>query len=1331
MKKLTSVWILLVLVAIGFADATFFQENFNTLWRTDSAPSGWTIFYQVPVGYEDWHRDSSNTWLANHSGYAKISQPSKSAHPTDTIIDSLISPVIDCWRYRNVTLRCSSYFRHSNGFYTAKIIGSVDGGLTYPYLIQDYYGYYTIPQLDTINLNWAQEQSNVRIAFVFNGQITNIQFWCLDDISLTGEYVYDNDIATIEIIKPSNIQPPGICTLQTKIANLGKIDLGNISVCCSIYNQSGLGLGSASAVVESLYYQESLVVALTPAYDFPVIPGFYSSKSWCQITSDENPANDTLVKPFSIAQNELLTYNSDYADTGYCFPIREQGWGVKLTPSDYPALINRVQCYLGFASESNIQPYGYKIRIVDDDGPGHSPGTTIFESQNITTSGQGWKTTYLFNEELYLDSGSVYLFYIQINDAPDAPLLFHDDAVNPDVQYYKYYNGSYVRDYPIGDWLMQMLVEFRPRNIFDNDLRVVFISEPIDEFVRRPVNIQIPIRARIENIGHNPQNNFVVACTVRSYLHGIPGARIVDFLTPDLSLVAGKDTFIEFFPWNLVNNEPVEITVRTHLPIDQQPENNCKKKIVANKIAKFTGGEGTEIGYAWYDSDTTNGPVFDWHSIEQARLLLDVGDDTIVPTPRLLFNFPYYDSIYNQVYVSTNGFITFSQEQLPSPENSVIPSSLHPNNSLYIFWDDLVLPTDGSAQIYFQEYDSDSDSFCVITWYNIMGKGADSAYRLNFQVILDKNGEIQYQYRDVFCNDQRIDYGKSATIGIENQDGTGGLQYLLGTDSIIENWPENKLSSHRVIKFYRQIRDVGALAILAPADSIVPLPITPYVKIKNYGYQSEDTVPVYLTIMDTLNPGFPVYDTFLLAFNLLPDEERVVQFPDWNANVGSYVVTCSTSLFVDQCVTNNSISDSVLVTVWIKKPDIPINPDKRKVRNGAMVYASDYHKMFSLKGTTDEFWCFDITNNRWESLPRMPWGPSGKKPKAGCALAYAQGRKIYALKGGNKYDFYVYDIVDATWDSLAPIVDTAYKTKKPKDGAGLVYSVYDGLIYAIVGNNTKYILSYIPGEPPQGNYWRYVDRFTYPLDEKGFRHGASINYINNKIYIFRGNKTRELLCYDLTTQSWLDYCTIPGIKHYIKSGGTSTYHNLTNSIYFFLGGNKQGLWRFNVLNNTFDSISSIPRGSNRKKIKSGAAIVAAGPNDPIFILKGGNTTEFWAYAFWSADKKSESRSDFNSSHLNQQTKINQDISLSSTITSLSSDIPVKIDYTLIKPSRIILHLYTITGQLIETLINEEQAAGTYTINWSGLKQPSKVQKGIYFIKGNIGSTPVAKKIIIL
>lgn len=1324
MKKMNRAVIYLTLISLYLivltpgilAHTTFFSENFNSVWSTNNPPAGWTIFNDS-VGSQSWIRDSAGLhWANNHSGYAEISYETKS-NSSHQELDSLISPIINCYRYRDIVLHCTTYFQDNQREYASKIVGSIDGGQTYPYLIGNYYGeYFNAPKLETIDLDWAQEKESVRIAFVFSGNIVNINFWCIDNISLTGTCIYDTDASCLEILKPFSIQSPGLCTVRVRIANLGKLDLNSVPVRCSIVDPMGIPVLTANATINSLQSHETTEISLSPAWLIPEPPPFkYHIESWCEVSGDENIANDTIKKDsITIAWTENLHYCEDIANAGENFHIGEQGWGVKLTPDFYPAQIHRIDCYLG-TSKSEVN-YRYKLRIVDDDGIDSAPGITLYET-SIINGNAGWNSTsYLFYEDtLVISSGSIYIFYIQVDDAPIAPQLFHDGARTASAVYYKYSDSSYVRDYPDGDWLLHLYVQSTLWERKANDLRTVFISNPSNEFVRRPFSYQIKIKARIENIGLSDESDFAVSCTVRSVYGG--WVRYFDIETIPY-LASDQGTYVEFsLPWNIVYNEPDSIIVRTHIvpphTPDLNPQNDRRSKFVQNKIGKFSGQE-LENGYVWYDSDSTGGSVYQWINTTGAYLVTDYGDDLIAALPPLPFPIPYYDSSYNTIYVSTNGFITFTNCQLTSPINCTIPSLQEPNCAVYPFWDDLYLPPDRSARICYQFIGTEPNRALVITWFNVSQKNTNGTDRLTFQALLYEDGKIIFQYKDVMCGAQWANCGKSATIGIENSPGNGGLQYLFGSESKVINWPENKLNNQRVIKFYKPTLDVGTLSIVDPKDTIIPEPITPKIWIKNFGTEIADTVRLFLSIA-------PDYDTFEIIPRLLPGEKRLIELANWDARVGRHAVICSTRFTNDQQHQNNITRDSVLVSMWVMKPSIPVGPNFRMVKNGALTYSSAFNKIYALKGgSCSEFWCYDIANSSWESLPKMPESLSGKKPKAGCSLISA-GLNIFALKGGDTRDFYAYSILNRKWTILAPMQDSLYiGRKKPKDGAGLVLCD-DGMIYAIFGNNTTDLVRYNPND----NTWSHISETPGTI-----RDGGSITHYNGTLYIFQGNNSRDIWRYSITDREWLpERCTIPGPKkNNVKSGAISTCDTALGIIYFFIGGNRQDLWKYDINTNSFYTLTAVPVGSRNTKVKKGAAMTAI-PLNLTYVVKSGNTNEFWAYVFWGDTMlKANKNTPSGESPTNQTNNQKYDnIKFSSNISSLS--VPFVINYSLERKSKVSIKIYSISGQLIKNLYDEEKPAGNHQISWNGKNLSGRKVEGVYFVKVNLGNKQISKKII--
>jgi len=146
--------------------------------------------------------------------------------------------------------------------------------------------------------------------------------------------------------------------------------------------------------------------------------------------------------------------------------------------------------------------------------------------------------------------------------------------------------------------------------------------------------------------------------------------------------------------------------------------------------------------------------------------LLDIeGDDSAI-TVLIPFEFPFYCQKQTRLSLSTNGLITF-EAQSTSYSNTGIPSSNPPNGYIAPFWDDLMFNQRG---IY--TYTNSSDSF-HIQWTNVGFYGSDLPLG-SFSTTLMTNGTIQMDYLSLMGSS--LSYGGSATIGLENYDGSNGIQ---------------------------------------------------------------------------------------------------------------------------------------------------------------------------------------------------------------------------------------------------------------------------------------------------------------------------------------------------------------------------------------------------------------------------------------------------------------------------------------------------------------------------------------------------------------------------
>ena len=67
-----------------------------------------------------------------------------------------------------------------------------------------------------------------------------------------------------------------------------------------------------------------------------------------------------------------------------------------------------------------------------------------------------------------------------------------------------------------------------------------------------------------------------------------------------------------------------------------------------------------------------------------------------------------------------------------------------------------------------------------------------------------------------------------------------------------------------------------------------------------------------------------------------------------------------------------------------------------------------------------------------------------------------------------------------------------------------------------------------------------------------------------------------------------------------------------------------------------------------------------------------------------------------------------------------------IKYTLNKPSHVVLRIYNLAGQELETLVNSSQAEGEHKVVW----QPNGLPSGVYFYRLQSGEFSEAKKTVL-
>lgn len=233
------------------------------------------------------------------------------------------------------------------------------------------------------------------------------------------------------------------------------------------------------------------------------------------------------------------------------------------------------------------------------------------------------------------------------------------------------------------------------------------------------------------------------------------------------------------------------------------PGKGEKDPRIGHPVLTGAGDDGPDgFGYSWIDSDEPGGPAFNWQDISSTGTALYLDDDSYY-TLALPFTFNFYGVDYNTIYISSNGFVTFNSDGANSLSNEQIPEAYVPNAFIAADWTDLY-PPDGGAIYYLGNANQLIVQYQDI--YNYDGSGDNT-----FQLILKKDGSIKIQYL------QMNGYSEASTVGIENPDGTEGLQIAFNT-AYIHNNLAIEISKAQPFDFITSI--LPASGNLAVGDSV-------------------------------------------------------------------------------------------------------------------------------------------------------------------------------------------------------------------------------------------------------------------------------------------------------------------------------------------------------------------------------------------------------------------------------------------------------------------------------------------------------------------------------
>lgn len=158
------------------------------------------------------------------------------------------------------------------------------------------------------------------------------------------------------------------------------------------------------------------------------------------------------------------------------------------------------------------------------------------------------------------------------------------------------------------------------------------------------------------------------------------------------------------------------------------------------------------------------------YDIRTTGTALNLGDDQTALV-NLGFSFNFYGNNYTSAFVSSNGFLSFTNNNQGCCNGYALPGPI--NNSIFVGWTDLIRITTGSNQFYQTIGDPGSYKF-ILGYYNV-SEFYNSATQNSLEMILHQtSNDIEFQYGEMDIRNHYL------TAGIQGPAGTQSVQLYYG-----------------------------------------------------------------------------------------------------------------------------------------------------------------------------------------------------------------------------------------------------------------------------------------------------------------------------------------------------------------------------------------------------------------------------------------------------------------------------------------------------------------------------------------------------------------------
>ncbi|HDQ99135.1 MAG TPA: hypothetical protein ENN51_02460, partial [candidate division WOR-3 bacterium] len=1003
------------------------------------------------------------------------------------------------------------------------------------------------------------------------------------------------DLAVTSVTAQSPIQPYHWIPVKAFVQNLGADTVASgVPVKLHITGPGGYNYyDTDQTTTKPLAFGQVDTITFVPNWYTQSTAGIYTAAAWCELTGDENPANDTARVDIDVTL--WVNYANFNAQQYTTWAGRERG--TIFYPSDfnlpYPATVESLKTNFNWHASYPWDDSTYQFIIYGNDL------TTPLYTSPLLEATPGINV-HACTAEVEIASGA-FLVSIRTFSSTGRPTNWGDGDHksrsvygHPDTTWYYWtsgelHNAAYVNFAGVAD-----------------DIGFYNLTSPYMQV--EPGSAVTPV-GFVRNYGIN--NQTAIACT----------AFVVDTVTDAIvytgpatvTVAAGDSAVVNFPTWNVPDgNHIYQVYMFTYLEGDENPANDgithlffgfgINEPLYATLLSEPVTFDGVLNPAEWADAqryDVSN--IFGWSDIYRYF-------------PGNVFLHLKYDDDY--VYVGVDlGYVTTNEDlQLGLYFDENHDGAWEPDFSEGNYW---YRSADNSLQFRGLTAGAAAEPVTV-TGPRAAGIGSG---RMQAEIALPIGTE-----------DHELNIGTEDTLGFY-------LYALLEDYAEWLGWWHTEMPDDqwRIPASYGRLVLTPSLVVLdppvpqSPADGGRVATLTPSLRVRNYQDADEYEFRVFHEGGEVTS-GTSTSRDWVVDVPLTLDETY-----QWDARVR---VGSDWSPYFDPRW-SFTVVEQIWDPGWVEVAPIPAQAGNRRdmPHRGAWLAIGPEQggipAIYATKGNKlQNFYRYDAIADSWTELAPVPMDPTQNRPLRQGARGISDGdNSIYMVHGNNTNAFWHYDVAANEWTALADV--PAPNRKRVKGGGDMLYIEQGGTgyVYLLKGDrNEFYRYNTESGnwealtEPPPGIRARWKrDSWLETDARRGQGHGQQpLIYAHKANYYDRGTMTHDFYRYDVANDSWytqkLAGMPLSGLhggrikNKKAKDGGAAAFDD--GVIYALKGGNTQQFWSYYVDGDSWVELDTMPTYTpttgKRRRVKQGGDIVKYGPG-VFFALKGNKTVEFWRY----------------------------------------------------------------------------------------------------------------------